>query len=556
MNIYGPNKDDPVFYINLFKTIQEIGNDTYIICGDFNLIVDPDIDCSNYKHINNPKARNYIINKIKENNLFDPFRELHPSMKRFTWRRKNPLKQARLDFFLITENMINLVKASKIETGYKSDHSMITLTIVMDEFEHGKSLWKHNNSLLTDMEYLKIINAKILEIKQQYCLPVYNLDNIDDIPNNELQFSINDELFLDTLLMEIRGKSISYATYKKKSKNKEEEELLKKIQTLEDNLVAEDFPKLEKLKNDLYNLRENKMQGILVRSRANIIENGEKPSQYFCNLESNHYTSKVMNVLEHENGEIITNQRDILTETGKYYENLYSSNEHNLNDVDLLMHMQNTDIPKLEEQEASKLEGFITLEEAGQTLKHMKNNKSPGTSGFSADFFKVFWKQLGAFVVRAVNFGFVRGELSVTQQQGLIVCIPKENKNRHFLKNWRPISLLNTVYKIASGSIADRIKKVLNKLISTDQTGFIEGRFIGENTRLMYDLMQFTEEQNIPGLLLLIDFEKAFDSLSWSFINKVLKLYNFGPSIRQWVAVLYKNSCSAVTQCGFLSSFF
>lgn len=99
VNIYGPNKDDPVFYINLFKTIQEIGNDTYIICGDFNLIVDPDIDCSNYKHINNPKARNYIINKIKENNLFDPFRELHPSMKRFTWRRKNPLKQARLDFF-------------------------------------------------------------------------------------------------------------------------------------------------------------------------------------------------------------------------------------------------------------------------------------------------------------------------------------------------------------------------------------------------------------------------------------------------------------------------
>ena len=136
------------------------------------------------------------------------------------------------------------------------------------------------------------------------------------------------------------------------------------------------------------------------------------------------------------------------------------------------------------------------------------------------------------------------------------MCIPKENKNRHFLKNWRPITLLNTVYKIASGSIADRIKKVLSKLISTNQTGFIEGRFIGENTRLMYDIMQFTEEQNIPGLLLLIDFEKAFDSLSWSFINKVLKLYNFGPSIRQWVAVLYKNSCSAVTQCGFLSSFF
>ena len=96
-------------------------------------------------------------------------------------------------------------------------------------------------------------------------------------------------------------------------------------------------------------------------------------------------------------------------------------------------------------------------------------------------------------------------------------------------KNWRHITLLNTVYKIASGCIANRIKQVLDKLINTDQTGFIEGRFIGENTRLVYDILQFTEEEHIPGLLLLIDFEKAFDSLSWSFINKVLKLFNFGP---------------------------
>ena len=99
------------------------------------------------------------------------------------------------------------------------------------------------------------------------------------------------------------------------------------------------------------------------------------------------------------------------------------------------------------------------------------------------------------------------------------MCIPKENKCRNALKNWRPITFLNTIYKIASGSIASRIKTVLDKLISTDQTGFIKGRYIGENTRLVYDLLQFTEENNIPGLLLLIDFEKAFDSLSWSFIN-------------------------------------
>ena len=274
INVYGPNKDHPAFYENAFKSITNIGNDLYIICGDFNLTLNPNLDCFNYKHINNPKARNFITNMIKENNLFDTFRELHPSLRRYTWRRKTPLKQSRLDFFLVTENIVNSIKKCKIETGYKSDHSMVTLTLAMDKFEHCKSLWKHNNSLLTDTEYLKIINSKIQDVKKQYCLPVYNHDNIDEIPDEELQLVINDQLFLETVMMEIRGKSISYASYKKKSKNIQEQKLVEQIQYLEDNLSENKIPNLEKLKIELYKLREEKMKGFLVCSRANNIENG------------------------------------------------------------------------------------------------------------------------------------------------------------------------------------------------------------------------------------------------------------------------------------------
>ena len=96
--------------------------------------------------------------------------------------------------------------------------------------------------------------------------------------------------------------------------------------------------------------------------------------------------------------------------------------------------------------------------------------------------------------------------MSNTQKQGIIICLPKGDKPRQFLKNWRPITLLNTTYKIAAGSIANRFKTVLNNLINGDQTGFLAGRYIGENTRIIYDLMQYTEEMNIPGLLLLVAF--------------------------------------------------
>jgi hypothetical protein len=78
----------------------------------------------------------------------------------------------------------------------------------------------------------------------------------------------------------------------------------------------------------------------------------------------------------------------------------------------------------------------------------MNNNKSPGSDGFSTEFLNFFWIDLKSFVVNSINFGSLLGELSVTQKQGIITCLPKDNKPRHFLKNWRPISLLNTVYKI------------------------------------------------------------------------------------------------------------
>ena len=119
------------------------------------------------------------------------------------------------------------------------------------------------------------------------------------------------------------------------------------------------------------------------------------------------------------------------------------------------------DIAMLTLQEKTSLEGEITLAEASLALKNMKNYKSPGSDGFAAEFVKFFWLQLGSFVVRSLNDGFRKGELSTTQKEGVIICIPKGDKPKDLIKNWRPISLLNVVYKIGSACIAKRLKSVL-----------------------------------------------------------------------------------------------
>ena len=268
INIYGPNSDSPSFFKKIIQHLEEIGNSDYIICGDFNLVLDPYIDCSNYKNINNPKSRELLLDYMETNDIIDPFRESNPQLKRYTWRRRNPLKQARLDFFLTSESMSQYIKVSKIGASYRSDHSLVTLELNFTNISQGKSYWKHNNSLLTELEYLKTMNKKILDVKKQYALPVYNIDEIDNIPNTEIQFNINDQLFLDVLLMELRGQSISYASFKNKQRNNLEKDLINKITYLENILNETNYGEPDIFKTELQDIRQEKIKGNLIRSRA------------------------------------------------------------------------------------------------------------------------------------------------------------------------------------------------------------------------------------------------------------------------------------------------
>ena len=154
------------------------------------------------------------------------------------------------------------------------------------------------------------------------------------------------------------------------------------------------------------------------------------------------------------------------------------------------------------------------MKELTVALKSTKNNKSPGIDGYPIEFFNFFRKDLGNFVLNALNFSYVTGKLSISLKWGVITCIPKQNKRRFYLKNWRQISPLNAVYKLAASCIANRIKPVIGQIINENQKGFIKGRYIGENIRMVYDAWFYAKLQHKPGLLFLIKVETAFDLIS------------------------------------------
>jgi exonuclease III len=561
VNLYGPNEDNPDFYKNIFNIIDEFGNENYILCGDWNLVLDSEKDLFNYKAVNNPKARNQVLSFIAENELVDVWRSFHENDRHYTWSKRHPIKMARLDFFLATENMLSIFSDSHILPKYKSDHAPVNVIINTSMEEHGKGYWKFNNSLLRDHDFVKLIKKEILNIKTLYAASPYNPDFISVCPCKNLIFTISDQLFWEMLLVQLRGRIISYASSKKRKNNELEKSLEEKIQKLDEEMknnpitVRTHLDTLEQLNLELEDIRNNKIRGTMVRSRARWHELGEKPTSYFCNLENRNHINKKIVELKTDDDTLITGRKEILQAQKLFYENLYTSKIEEIDDAIFFEKLKPEDIPGLSEEEKNRIEGQITYNELLEALKRSKNDKSPGLDGYTSEFFKFFWIDIGHFLLRSINFAYTNNTMSITQKQGVITCLPKPGKPRNSLKNWRPISLLNLSYKLMSSCIAQRIKMVLDSIIHEDQKGFIPGRFIGENIRLLYDIIFETQKQNKPGMLLLIDFEKAFDTVSWCFIKKTLDVFNFGESIQKWIQLFQRNTESCIIQNGHFSTF-
>jgi len=103
----------------------------------------------------------------------------------------------------------------------------------------------------------------------------------------------------------------------------------------------------------------------------------------------------------------------------------------------------------LSEETAKVCEGMMSIDECKRALMTMESNKTPGTDGFTSEFYRFFWNAASKFMVESFNYAF-HGSLSISQRQGIISLIPKKNKNAEYLTIWRPVSLLNVDYKIAT----------------------------------------------------------------------------------------------------------
>ena len=397
-----------------------------------------------------------------------------------------------------------------------------------------------NISVLKDEEYRLGIESLIVKTLDEYS------DHVDQVKLWE---------FLKT---RIKNFTISYCISKSNFKHNEAKRLEQRIDYIDSVLATRQDANLiterRECKQELDDLYCQKAKGYQIRSRAAWVELGEKSTKYFLGLEKCRQQNNTIRSLKDQYGNVKLLDKDILNVASNFYESLYKTEEPSKRNVH--KYIDDIELEKvLTEGDQQMCEGDISYNECEQAVKDMKGNKSPGLDGICVEFYQTFWPLIGKLLVDVFNQCFHVGKLPQSQRVAVMSLIFKKG-DKDNISNYRPISLTNTDYRILAFILANRLQNVIGKVVSLDQGAYIKGRYMGYNTRLVSDIVDYYDKLNKPGIILSVDFSKAFDSLEWEFMFKTLKALNFGPSFIGWIQTIYNCPEACIKNNGYLSETF
>ena len=537
-NVYAPNNDSPEFFSKFFVEVEKFTPQYYIIGGDMNLALDPLVDRQG-RGFNNDNAAKWLNAHLLNQEYVDVWRHLFPDKNGFTWRRLRPKPTfSRLDYFWVSQSFLQFIEGMKIIPGFRSDHSSLLLSVSFQAHKRGPGYWKFNTSLLKDKDYVDSIN-RLLDIEMHDVQPGQYKDK------------------WELIKLAVRGSTIQYASRRQSSNRKKIDVLEKKLVRLEKELLAKSplFHDTEEqirlVKAEIAQIYKEKTKGAIIRAKANWEFLGEKSTSYFLKLEKRNFVNRTLYKLRTENDIVLDTQEEILEEIRDYYAKLYTS-KGPINTE----YVKKLEIPKIPLDLKEKLDKKITVTEISMALKDMPLHKSPGCDGLPADFYKVFYLKLKPFLLQLFEEIVHTKKFHLSARRGILSLLEKVGRDMIRLKNWRPLTLLNTDNKIYAKILAKRLSEGAQHIFHHSQTGFLKERHLAENILKINEIMHHCEVNQIDGIIVSFDFFKAFDTVEWEAIILAMEMFGFGSNFIDMVKVLYKEPLVCASNNGFWSSFF
>lgn len=542
VNAYAPNPsaEKTIFLQSLTECVNHCKESQYLVMGDFNCVLDNNKDIISGNH-HKQKDVDLFNTFLRETELSDVWRLQHEEEKAFTWYKKNPFIARRLDYIFASNDILNKCFNSQIHSIAQSDHSLVSINIALSQIKRGPSYWKFNDNLLQDKIFVDKMNAFL--------------------DKNSKDNKITDpQIKWDFFKVIIRDFCINYSIQKCKQIKENNRKYQIALDELDKMLVNKASEKLiaekESLRRkvELYEIEQAK--SAQVRSREKYIAEGEKNTRYFLSLEKARAGAKIMDRLKTGDGKILTNQSDILNEQHRFYSTMFSRKGY-FDENKAEQFSKDLNIPQLSDEQRKELDEPLLEQEFSKALKEMKNGTAPGLDGLTTSFIKFFWIKLKLLIIPSLQAAYDKGEMSITQKRAVITLLHKGKElPRDDLSNWRPISLTNSDYKILAKCLASRLSSVMSDLVSEDQVGFIKGRKVSNIIRLIDDTIEHIDKNNSSGIILALDYSRAFDSISKEYMIWTFKKFGFGPNFINWIEVLTKNTESSINYMGWLSETF
>ena len=542
ISVHLPNdeSDQVIFLKMLHRKMKQYSdrNYAYLLSGDFNVTrVDADRRGGALGH---RKKTNCELNKILEEfDLSDTFRAFNKKPA-YTWKAGDIYR--RLDYIFSPKNWEPNVKSIVINpTFLLSDHEMLVMTVESDNFfPRGAGTWKMNNSLLEEKQYCDFMSKCISE----------QLESTKDNPDPHVRYEL--------LKCMIAANTKRYSKRRAQKFKEEEKRLTEALQAaiaaFTDDITEANVERLREIEQELREIALTRAKGAILRSRMKWMQQGEKCNSFFLSLEKSRAGKRAILSLKTEDGSIIKGKDRILAEIDKYMlETISNDNSTCLaNSEELFSSVADK---ALGGDDYNMLNCPLHVSEIKQALEAAPKDKTPGVCGVSNQFLLVFWSQIQQLFMEVLNSSFERGFLPQSMRRALVTFIPKPGRDLETMKGYRGISLLCCDYKIIASALANRIKKVITKLVHSDQTGFIKGGQITDNIRATKDLLDYTEENGIPGYLILTDQSMAFDKLQFNFIDTALEAFNFPPKFRSYIQMMRSQCEKSATNFGHRGQF-
>ena len=514
------------------KIMQNPGN--YIILGDFNFVTS--ILDRNSNRLNSYDSETKSIWEDFENdcNVQDSFRLTNPTRRLYTYSSKsNKKSRSRIDRVYISSSMAGRVISSVFTTNVLSDHKIVKVKIAKS-VDKGPGMWIFNDTLLKDDAYYRSIKTIIQE----------SSSDIESFPG-DLKFCW--DIWRQKVLSFTKEYSKAKARSLKREINENKIELEKLESLHPQKLNIGILDKIDQLKKKINDFEKNKIRGALLRSKIPNFEENE-PNIHFLNaLEKRKgEENTIYNIMDNESETMKYGTKDINETIFNYYSKLYKKEkEDEFEQNEFLKCLE----LKLSAEDREFLEKDFSESELYEALCSLNDGKSPGADGLTKSFYLHFWDDIKSFYMECIKEIKTTKDLTEMQKRGAIKILFKDGE-RFLIKNYRPITLLNTDLKIITKALAKRLSIILPKLIHRNQT-CVPGRNIENNIHLVQNLIDHINANNEELAIIFVDQEKAFDRMSHSFIFKTLEKFGFGKNFIDWVKIICNGTKSFVKVNGY-----